>query len=292
LYKNFTGGSEWLTTYPPLVPKHRIWRADHFGQEHFVVTQETHFEQELPSSMSNNNNLSIEQMRQGREDETEPYRAPGTMNLTIKALSCAPRIFEIRNFLTEMEVDHILNVVKQETLSRSKTGLRNGQVSEIRTSSTTWLPRHTDPILNAVFRPVADALRIDESLLRTRETGEENSEVPNTVRINDDLQILHYNKGEQYTAHHNFFFPKTVDHKKGRSINLCMYLNDTPRGGETSRWGTAETNHAINVKPEKGKAVIFYMVNPDGNLDDLSQHAALPVMEGETYSANLWILTC
>jgi prolyl 4-hydroxylase len=43
------------------------------------------------------------------------------------------------------------------------------------------------------------------------------------------------------------------------------------------------------VTPEKGKAMIFYMYLPDGNLDDLSQHAALPVLEGEKYFANLWV---
>jgi prolyl 4-hydroxylase len=34
--------------------------------------------------------------------------------------------------------------------------------------------------------------------------------------------------------------------------------------------------------------VIFYMKNPDGNLDDLSQHAAMPVLEGEKWFLNLW----
>jgi prolyl 4-hydroxylase len=54
-------------------------------------------------------------------------------------------------------------------------------------------------------------------------------------------------------------------------------------GGETSfpRWVNAETFLPLNVKPEKGKAVLFYSQLPDGNLDDFSHHAALPVTEGE-----------
>ena len=70
-----------------------------------------------------------------------------------------------------------------------------------------------------------------------------------------------------------------------------MYLNDTPKGGQTAfpRWRNAETTEAVAVTPEKGKAVIFYMVNPDGNLDDLSQHAGMPVIEGEKWFSNLWI---
>jgi prolyl 4-hydroxylase len=70
-----------------------------------------------------------------------------------------------------------------------------------------------------------------------------------------------------------------------------MYLNDVPAGGQTSfpRWRNAETNGALNVVPKKGTAMIFYMVNPDGNLDDLTHHAAQPVIEGEKFFSNLWI---
>ena len=94
------------------------------------------------------------------------------------------------------------------------------------------------------------------------------------------------------TAHHDFGYPKGPGAKHiSRSINLCMYLNNVPAGGETAfpRWRNAETGEAIKVKPEKGKAMLFYMTLPDGNKDDLSQHAGMPVLEGEKYFANLWI---
>jgi hypothetical protein len=38
LYKNFTGGQEWLSMYPRNPPRHHIYRADYFGQEHTVAT--------------------------------------------------------------------------------------------------------------------------------------------------------------------------------------------------------------------------------------------------------------
>ena len=89
------------------------------------------------------------------------------------------------------------------------------------------------------------------------------------------------------TAHHDFGYSELAS----RSINFCIYLNEGMRGGETSfpRWRNAETKEGMNMVPEKGKAMIFYMVNPDGNLDDLTQHAALPVLEGEKWFSNLWI---
>jgi prolyl 4-hydroxylase len=69
-----------------------------------------------------------------------------------------------------------------------------------------------------------------------------------------------------------------------------MYLNEGMEGGETTfpRWSNAETFHELRVKPEVGKAVLFYSQLEDGNLDDLSQHAAKPVQEGEKWLINLW----
>ena len=62
-----------------------------------------------------------------------------------------------------------------------------------------------------------------------------------------------------------------------------LYLNSGMKGGETTfpRWVNAETFRELKVTPEVGQAVLFYSQLPDGNLDDFSQHAAQPVIEGE-----------
>lgn len=39
----------------------------------------------------------------------------------------------------------------------------------------------------------------------------------------------------------------------------------------------------------KGSAVLFYNLLEDGNGDDLSLHAALPVRQGEKWLANFWV---
>ena len=63
------------------------------------------------------------------------------------------------------------------------------------------------------------------------------------------------------------------------------------KGGETSfpRWVNAESFKELRVKPEAGKAVLFYNQLPDGNLDDFSQHAAKPIYDGEKFLINLWV---
>lgn len=163
------------------------------------------------------------------------------------------------------------------------------QVSDVRTSQTTWLPRHYSPIMDAVIKRAADVLMIDEALFRHREPGE-HPDLPGRIPINEDLQIVHYNQGAEYTTHTDHGYPDTRPNAPSRSINLCLYLNEGMEGGETAfpRWRNAETDDAIKAVPKKGRAMIFYMKNPDGNLDDLSQHAAMPVIRGEKWFANLW----
>jgi len=45
----------------------------------------------------------------------------------------------------------------------------------------------------------------------------------------------------------------------------------------------------LKIKPEKGKAILFYNILPDGNFDELAIHEALPVTQGEKWLANLWV---
>lgn len=104
-YKNFTGGSEWLANYPSQPPRHYMWRADYFGQQHVVPTRETHFVA-LPAEHDLPHHLSLEQMRRhGSNISLAEYRAPGVLNVTLTAVSVAPRIFQIDGFLSDVEVE-------------------------------------------------------------------------------------------------------------------------------------------------------------------------------------------
>ena len=297
-YRNATGRT-YLSNYLRSPPMHHMWRADYFGQEHWVTTKETHFVEMPPAEALG----GITQRGADRVLKDEDprllaqYRDPSVqiMNMTLKAISCAPRAFEISNFLSQVEVDHIMEVAGAANLQLSTTGDGAGSEKEdsrrTRTSFNSWVPREKSPIMDAIYRRAADLQLVDESLMRLRDP-DERPDVTSTRSLAEHLQLVHYEVGQEYTAHHDFGFASVDKKQQGaRFSTLLLYLNDDVEGGETAfpRFVNAETFHKLQVTPEVGKAVLFYSQLPDGNMDDFSHHAAEPVRVGEKWLMNLWL---
>jgi len=289
-YEKFTG-REYISRFPRPQPRHKMWRADYFGQEHWVTSEETHFNKIPPAALE-----QIEVFGEHRElgDESRllsEYRTGDEyLNMTLKVLSCAPRAFEIENFLSEAEVDHILHLADITPMSLSLTSSNDElvakQKSTTRTSRNTWIEREKDSVIDSIYRRSANLLGIDEKLMRDR--GHKESE----RSIGESLQLVHYDREQQYTAHHDFAYAPIEDPlQKVRFSTLLLYLNEGMGGGETEfpRWFNGNTSDGLKVTPKKGKAVLFYSMLPDGNMDDLSQHSANPITKGEKMLINLWV---
>jgi len=297
-YKKITG-RDYLSMYPREKPKYFMWPADFFGQEHWVTTKEKHF-RDIPSSDSRllKKIKSVGSKRALKDDEQRllsDYRVDGQyLNMTLKVLSCAPRVYEINEFLSDVEVDHIISIAQTEELKDSTTG-NDGTHTEkklkSRTSRNTWVGREHDQVLDSVYRRSADLMRMDEALFRYRGDGEYPF-MPSNNTIAEKMQLVHYAEAQEYTSHHDFGYSKAGDKLQGqRYATLLLYLNDVKEGGETAfpRWVNGHSSEGLRATPKKGKAVLFYSQLPDGNMDDLSQHAALPIVEGEKYLINLWV---
>ena len=110
-----------------------------------------------------------------------------------------------------------------------------------------------------------------------------------TLNLHISLQVVHYQDGQKYDAHHDWGFPAY----NSRCMTLLLYLTDQAdptAGGETSfPKGDDGRGNAFKVRPKKGSAVLFYNLLADGNGDDLALHAAMPVAHGEKYVANFWV---
>lgn len=298
-YFEFTG-REYLALYPRNSPSHKIWRADYFGQEHWVTTRETHY-----AKMPPDNKLgpvadegSGRVLKEGDPRLLQEYRSPEPiLNMTLKVISCAPRAFEITNFLSPTEVDHILYLTTGMKLHRSTTAgdttadKDRNRARDTRTSLNTWVYRERDAMIDTIYRRAADLLRIDEALLRPR-SRDEHPHLSKRGSLAEALQLVHYEPGQQYTAHHDFGYAKfSQKDQPARFATLLLYLNEGMEGGATQfpRWVNAETGEGLDAVPQVGKAVLFYSQLPDGNMDDWSLHAALPVRKGEKWLINLWV---
>jgi prolyl 4-hydroxylase len=287
-------GRPFLSHYGRQPPKHSLWRANYFGEEHWVTTRETHFDR-MPDAQELQAIARLGRHRQLSNDEPRllaEYRSPGTsitppMNMTLKVLSCSPRVFEIQHFLSPIEAQHILDIAATKRLHESSTGPQTTGSNQNRRSQNTWILREESPIVDAIYRRAADLLRIDEALLRERPAEPNgNHSAMTEFSAAEPMQLVHYAPGQEYRTHVDFAYPRVDDPVQAtRFATLLLYLNDDMEGGETSfpRWMNAETSRALKVQPKLGKAVLFYSQLPDSNVDDLSQHSALPVLEGEKW---------
>jgi len=130
------------------------------------------------------------------------------------------------------------------------------------------------------------------------------------ARVRRYVQVLRYNEGQKYDAHHDYFDPTlyakdpgtlrmTQHGKVNRMATVLWYLSDVEGGGETifpmaggkaAPRSMSACDRGLKVKPQMGKVIMFYSLTPDGKGDKSSLHGACPVEGGEAkWAANKWV---
>jgi prolyl 4-hydroxylase len=217
----------------------------------------------------------------------------GEMEMEVKVMSVTPRVMTISNFLSADECDYLIHQAQEQGLEASTVA--SGGVSSLRHAMTrssfnAWIPREQSNTTDAIYRRAAFLLGMDESLFRHR--SHEHLEIASHNSLSESLQVVRYQQDQEYTAHHDFVHPYLHNrHQPTRFATLLLYLNTPNKGGETvfPRASNPTSHDGLSIRPKKGTAVLFYNLLPDGNMDDLSQHASKPVLEGEKWLANLWV---
>lgn len=100
-----------------------------------------------------------------------------------------------------------------------------------------------------------------------------------SVEQGEPLHVLRYRPGQQYHPHHDWLPPPNR-----RVMTTLVYLNEDYEGGET-----AFVKTGLKVRGRKGDAIVFASSLTAGELDPLSEHAGLPVINGTKYLASRWI---
>lgn len=104
----------------------------------------------------------------------------------------------------------------------------------------------------------------------------------------EDVQVVRYGRGGKYDAHYD-----GDDCGPGRRecptdqrvATVLVYLNDGFEGGRTEF-----PMLGASVVPEKGKALFFWVADPDTTeLFEKTLHAGVPVSRGHKWIANQWV---
>lgn len=202
----------------------------------------------------------------------------------VEVISFAPRAFLYHNFLSAKECLYLIHkaapLMKNSQVVDSKTG--RPVSSSVRTSQGMFLRRGEDEVIQRIEKRIADF-----------------SFIP--VDHGESIHVLHYQDGQEYKAHFDYFHD-SINTKNGgqRIATLLMYLSDVEEGGETTFPAAEAASSAspsasecaksvLSVKPKRGDALLFWSLKPDATLDPKSLHSGCPVLKGSKWSATKWM---
>lgn len=202
-------------------------------------------------------------------------------------LSWEPRAFIYHNFLSKEECEYLIKLatphMQKSTVVDAKTGKSIG--SRVRTSSGMFLRRGQDKMISAIEKRIADYTFIP-------------------VENGEGLQVLHYEAGQKYEPHFDFFHDEFNTKNGGQRIaTLLMYLSDVEEGGETvfpnAKFNSSSLPHynelsdcakrGLSVRPKMGDALLFWSMKPDFSQDPSSLHGGCPVIKGNKWSSTKWM---
>ena len=146
-------------------------------------------------------------------------------------------------------------------------------MSEIRTSETTFLP-HTAPAASALLRRVRRLLPVPYAHL-------------------EEVQVARYEHGQFYEGHYDAPAPEHPDYEAfmaqggQRVATVLTYLSDCGEEGGGTHFPHAD----LEVRPRKGRALVFFPGFADGSLDPMAWHEALPAKQTK-WVAQVWVRHC
>ncbi|XP_058767322.1 probable prolyl 4-hydroxylase 10 isoform X1 [Vicia villosa] len=205
----------------------------------------------------------------------------------VEIISWEPRAFLYHHFLTKNECEHLINIAKpslhKSAVADNETGKNLN--SSVRTSSGTFIGRGYDKIVKRIEKRIADFTFIP-------------------VEHGENLNVLHYEVGQKYDPHFDYFRDKYNTRNGGNRIaTMLMYLSVVEEGGETvfpnakgdfssvPWWNELSDcgKKGLSIKPKMGDAILFWGMKPDSTLDPSSLHGACPVIKGDKWSCAKWM---
>ncbi|WP_439567807.1 2OG-Fe(II) oxygenase [Sphingopyxis sp.] len=182
----------------------------------------------------------------------------------LETLSNTPKVAVARALFTPDECAHVaaLSAPKMVPSVVVDPATRREIPHPIRTSEGTVLgPIQQDLVIHALDRRIAMV-------------------TSSRVEQGEPLTVLRYAPGQEYRLHHDCL-PGEANQ---RVMTAIVYLNDAYDGGAT-QFPAVGTEFRGAV----GDAILFANTLADGQVDERSRHAGLPVTRGEKWICTRWI---
>lgn len=153
---------------------------------------------------------------------------PAAINATQISVAShdSPRIFVYRNFMTAEEADYVIKYGEAVGLRRSEVATKDANsLSEVRTSTGTFLSSKGDPVLEAIEARIAAW-----------------AQVP--VENGEAFYLLRYEEGQQYKPHYDFFDVSSLSSRSPLSSPLLTRVHS-----RTCRaWTTSSARQATGLR--------------------------------------------
>ncbi|XP_059167796.1 prolyl 4-hydroxylase subunit alpha-2-like [Physella acuta] len=181
------------------------------------------------------------------------------------------------------------DAIKQEAISKMFRGGIVGSsghlISAVRTSHIAFIEDRESKVAKFISKRINLLTKLETKINDKGFHGDHQSAA-------EPLQVVNYGLGGHYSIHMDHYESRTtdtsriLDYSGNRMATFLIYLTDVERGGST-----AFPRADLVVSPVKRSAVFWYTFKPDGSVDDLTLHAGCPVLVGEKWIINKWVLT-
>lgn len=162
-----------------------------------------------------------------------------------------PPIYEIDNFFSpEMCKEYVDRSISVGFEIPSQTFVTSAQSKR---TSTTWFLKYQD---------APEFIHKTNKLLN----------IP--IEHFEEPQLVQYQFGQQFTWHYDYIPQTLLDDSGNRLATIIVYLNDVSSGG-----CTCFKDLNLQVRPQTGKALLFFPCYRDGKLDDRTTHAGQVAMD-------------
>lgn len=260
---------------PPLSPQLRDWilathRAGH-DAETIVALLETHGYDAAAYRAAVTRLLQATVPTPGgrRTQHPAPPRVQfGDHKVGIAASLERPIVRVLTDLLTADECDELIALARPRLARALTVDAKGGQqVDQRRTNAGMFFKPGELPLVARIEQRIAALVDLPAS-------------------HGEGLQVLHYEPGQEYQPHYDWFDPtqpgyEAITARGGQRIaTVVMYLNTPEAGG-----GTAFPKAGLTVTALRGTAVYFAY---EGG-DESSLHAGLPVTNGEKWIATKWL---